>query len=213
MSRHAILKAFISIGGNNDGCSMANVKMLAFDAIVIVYTAIAIAVFVPWLLLSVGGSSALAVDISDAIFRFFSIFCHQLPYRSLFFGDIQCPVCARCASIYVFTGTGLVFLRLRGYGAREFKMNWLLLALLLAPTGIDGTTQLMGWRESTNVLRLITGAPYGLGYAYVLAWAVPFVYALLELIIVAAGRDGAKTDAVLGRVKNMAWPFTTATRR
>jgi uncharacterized membrane protein len=171
---------------------MANVKMLAFDAIVIVYTAIAIAVFVPWLLLSVGGSSALAVDISDAIFRFFSIFCHQLPYRSLFFGDIQCPVCARCASIYVF---------------------WLLLALLLAPTGIDGTTQLMGWRESTNVLRLITGAPYGLGYAYVLAWAVPFVYALLELIIVAAGRDGAKTDAVLGRVKNMAWPFTTATRR
>jgi len=192
---------------------MASVKMLAFDAIVFAYVAIAAAVFVPWLLLSVWGPSPLAVDISDAIFRFFSIFCHQLPFRSLFFDGIQCPVCARCASIYVFTGAGLVFLRLRGYGAREFKMNWLLLALLLAPTGIDGATQWLGWRESTNVLRLITGAPYGLGYAYVLAWAVPFVSALLELIIVAVRRDGAGTDAVLGRVKSMAWPFTTATRR
>jgi uncharacterized membrane protein len=188
---------------------MTNVKMLAFDVIVLVYTAIAVAVFVPWLLLFIWGPSPLAIDISDAIYRFFSIFCHQLPWRSLFFDDIQMPVCARCASIYVFTGAGLIFLKLRGYGAREFKMNWLLLALLLAPTGLDGTTQLLGWRESTNALRLVTGAPYGLGYAYVLAWAVPFVYALLGLVAAAARRDGARTDAALGRIKNMAWPFTT----
>ncbi len=188
---------------------MANLKMLAFDAIVFVYTAIAAAVFVPWLLLFAWGPSPMTIDISDAIYRFFSVFCHQLPWRSLFFDGIQMPVCARCASIYVFTGAGLIFLRLRGYGAREFKMNWLLLALLLAPTGLDGITQWLGWRESTNALRLVTGAPYGLGYAYVLAWAVPFVYALLELIIVASRRDGVKTDAVLGRIKYMAWPFTT----
>jgi uncharacterized membrane protein len=188
---------------------MANVKMLAFDVIVFVYTAIAIAVFVPWLLLFVWGPSPMAIDISDAIYRFFSIFCHQLPFRSLFFDDVQCPVCARCASIYVFTAAGLVFLSLRGYGAREFKMNWLLLALLLAPTGLDGAIQWLGWRESTNALRLVTGVPYGLGYAYVLAWAVPFVYALLELVAAAARRDGTKTDAVLGRIKHMAWPFTT----
>ncbi len=206
---HAILKAFIPVAGYIDGCDMASLKVLAFDVIVLIYTAIAVSVFVPWLLLSAPGPAPLAIDISDAVFRFFSVFCHQLPFRSLFFNGIQCPVCARCASIYVFTAAGLVFLRLRGYGAREFKMNWLLFALLLAPTAIDGTTQLFGWRESTNLLRLVAGAPYGLAYAYILAWIVPFVYALIELIIVAVRRDGANTNAVLQRVKYMAWPFTT----
>jgi uncharacterized membrane protein len=206
---HAFLKDFIPIRGNNVGCNMANVKMLAFDVIVFVYVAIAFAVFVPWLLLSAWGPTPMTLGVSDAVYRFFSVFCHQLPSRSLFFDGIQMPVCARCASIYAATGAGLLFLRLRGYGPREFKMNWLLFALLLAPTGLDGTTQWLGWRESTNSLRLVTGVPYGLGYAYVLAWAVPFVYALLELVVVAARRDWAGTDAVLGRIKFMAWPFTT----
>ncbi len=186
---------------------MVNIKKLAFDAIVIAYTAIALAVFVPWALLSVMGHTPLAVGISDAVFRFFSIFCHQLPWRSLFFEGIQMPVCARCASIYAATALGLIYLRLKGFGEKEFKMNWLLFVLLLAPTGIDGTTQMLGWRESTNALRLVTGVPYGLAYAYVLAWAVPFVYALLELIYVALKHDGPRTDAVLERVKAMAWPF------
>ncbi len=192
---------------------MASLKALTFDGIVLIYTVIAAAVFVPWLLLSAWGPSPLPIGVSDAIFRFFSIFCHQLPWRSLFFDDIQSPVCARCASIYVFTAAGLLFLKLRGYGAREFRMSWLLLALLLAPTAVDGTTQMLGWRESTNALRLITGAPYGLAYAYALAWAVPFVYALLELIVAAARRDGAKADAVFGRIKYMAWPLATGRAR
>jgi uncharacterized membrane protein len=186
---------------------MVNVKRTVFDAIVIIYTAIALAEFVPWALLSLLGPTPLAVGISDSVFRFFSVFCHQLPWRSLFFDDIQMPVCARCASIYAATALGLIFFRLKGYGEKEFRMNWLLFMLLLAPTAIDGTTQLFGWRESTNALRLVTGIPYGLAYAYILAWAVPFVYALLELIYAALRRDGPKTDAVLGRVKAMAWPF------
>jgi uncharacterized membrane protein len=186
---------------------MVNIKKLAFDAIVIAYTAIALAELIPWALLSLMGYTPLAVGISDTVFRFFSVFCHQLPWRSLFYGDIQMPVCARCASIYAATALGLIFLRLKGFGEKEFRMNWLLFILLLAPTGIDGTTQMLGWRESTNALRLVTGVPYGLAYAYVLAWAVPFVYALLELIYVALRRDGPKMDAVLARVKNMVWPF------
>lgn len=186
---------------------MVNVKKLVFDAIVIVYTAIALAEFVPWVLLSVFGQAPLAVGISDGIFRFFSLFCHQLHWRSLFFDDIQMPVCARCASIYAATALGLIFFRLEGFGDREFKMNWLLFILLLAPTGIDSTTQLFGWRESTSPLRLVTGVPYGLAYAYILAWTVPFVYALLELVYVAVKRDEQKTSAVLGMVKDMAWPF------
>ncbi len=186
---------------------MVNIKSLAFDVIVIAYSAIALSELVPWLLLSTMGPTSFAVGVSDGIFRFFSIFCHQLPWRSLFYDGIPMPVCSRCASIYQATALALIFFRLKGYGSKEFKMNWFLFALLLAPTGIDGTTQLFGWRESTNALRLLTGIPYGLAYAYILAWAVPFVYALLELIYVAMRRDGPKTDSVLARVKEMAWPF------
>lgn len=189
---------------------MVNVKKVVFDLIVIIYSLIALAAFVPWALLSVLGPTPLAVGISDQVFWFFSVFCHQLPWRSLFFDGVQMPVCARCVSIYMATAIGLIFFRLKGFGDREFRMNWILLALLFVPTGIDGLTQLFGWRESTNALRLVTGVPYGLGYAYILAWSVPFVYVLLELIYVALKRDGEKTDAVLGRIKAMAWPFAAA---
>lgn len=192
---------------------MVNVKRLAFDVIVAAYAAIAVATLAPWIVLSAMGPSPLAIGVSDDIYRFFSLFCHQLPWRSLFFDDIPQPVCARCASIYLATALGLVLFRLKGYGAREFRMNWLLLALLFAPVGLDGTTQLVGLRESTNLLRLVTGIPYGLGYAYILAWAVPFVYALLGLVAAAVKSDGKTTDAMILRIKNMAWPFPGSTPR
>ena len=73
------------------------------------------------------------------------------------------------------------------------------------PTAVDGFTQLFGWRESTNLLRLITGFPYGVGYAYLIAWGLPLVYALLELIGVSV-KDG-DTDPVVERIRKMAWPF------
>ena len=192
-------------------CStMANVKMLIFDVVVLAYVIIGVATLTPWILISVMGLTPFTIGVSDGIYHFFSLFCHQLPYRSLFFDGAQQPVCARCASIYVMTALGLIFFRLKGFGVKEFKMNYILLALLFAPTGLDGLTQLFGWRESTNDLRLITGAPYGLGYAYILIWAVPFIYVMLELIVVAFKRDDAGVDAVLKRIKYMVWPFTKA---
>lgn len=184
---------------------MANAKMLVFDAILLAYVLIAVAIFIPWAVLTAMGPAPLPVVVSNGVYRFFSFFCDQLPGHSLFYDGIQMPVCARCTAIYTFTALGLAFFRLKGFGAREFRMNWLLLALLFLPAGLDGTTQLMGWRESTNALRLITGALYGLGYAYVLAWALPFLYALLDLIVIALKRDAAGAEAVLKRIKNMVW--------
>jgi|SRR5208337_5074990 len=191
---------------------MVNVKMLVFDVVVMVYVAIAIAVFVPWALLSTAGPTPLSVAISNDIYSFFSHFCSQIPWHSFFYNGIQAPVCARCTSIYIFTALGLVFFRFAGYGAREFKMNWLLLVLLLLPVGVDGTTQLLGWRESTNSLRLATGAFYGLGYAYFLAWALPAIYALLELMTAALDHNSDKANTVMKRLKYISWPFSTSTR-
>jgi len=120
---------------------MADLKMLIYDMATIVYVLIAVAIFVPWALLSLSRYDPGFLFISDTIYRFFSFFCHQLPYRSLFLDGIKMPVCARCASIYIATALGLVFFRLKGYGRREFKMNWLLFALLFIPTALDGFTQ------------------------------------------------------------------------
>jgi len=35
--------------------------------------------------------------------------------------------------------------------------------ILLSPGGIDGTTQMFGKRESTNIIRIITGVLLGIG--------------------------------------------------
>ncbi len=79
--------------------------------------------------------------------------------------------------------------------------------LLFLPTAIDGFTQLFGWRESTNELRLITGFPFGIGYAYLIVWALPFVFALAMLIRAALAHKDEETDALVVRIKKMAWPI------
>ncbi|HEY3422518.1 MAG TPA: DUF2085 domain-containing protein, partial [Methanocellaceae archaeon] len=119
---------------------MADLKMLIYDIVTIAYVLIAIAIFVPWALLSLGRYDPGFLFVSDSIYQFFSFFCHQLPERSLFLDGIKMPVCARWSSIYVATSLGLVFFRLKGYGRREFRMNWLLFALLFIPTALDGFT-------------------------------------------------------------------------
>lgn len=185
---------------------MPDVKMAIYDAVTVAYAIVAASIFLPWLLLSIAPHDSLALGISDLIGRSYSHLCHQLPYRSLFFGGIQMPVCARDASIYVATALGLAFLRLKGFGSKEFRINYLLTVFLFLPTALDGFTQLFGWRESTNLLRLITGFPYGIGYAYLIAWALPFVFALLSLIGAGLSHRDAEADALFGRVKKMVWP-------
>jgi uncharacterized membrane protein len=184
---------------------MPDVKKLIFDAIVLAYIVIAVSIFVPWILLSIDPHNALFIAICNDILGFYSHLCHQLPYRSLFYNGIKMPVCARDLSIYVATALGLVFLRLKGYGAKEFKVSYVLVVLLFLPTALDGFTQMFGWRESTNLLRLVTGFPYGLGYAYLIAWALPLVYALAEIAGTALKKDG-QVDPVIARVKKMLWP-------
>ncbi len=76
------------------------------------------------------------------------------------------PVCARCVGIYLFMlAGGLAWPLFFKSNSIRWPSIWIL-AIALAPVAIDGTTQLFGWRESNNSLRLLSGA--------IMGFALPF---------------------------------------
>ena len=110
--------------------------------------------------------------------------CHQLWFRSFWLNGNQMPIDARMTSMYIFanlgvlavmfarpsTSTGQVMLnafpmfirrRLQSLGAERAGAMIVIVGLL--PTAIDGFTQLfaVGGYESTNLMRVLTGAPLG----------------------------------------------------
>ena len=83
--------------------------------------------------------------------------CHQLPHRSFFLWGHQMGVCARCTGIWAslmlfgFIATPLLYLR----KLPQIRARWL--AIAIVPLVLDGATQFLGLRESTNEFRMITG--------------------------------------------------------
>lgn len=119
-------------------------------------------------------------EIKDELWSFFRYFCHQMPERSmspydLSFGIIQntqnFPVCTRDLAFYLFFLVGTIaypfFPKPKSIDSKSVpSMLWLVLASV--PMAIDGGTQFLGWRESTNLLRLLTGSLLGFVCAYYL---------------------------------------------
>ena len=112
--------------------------------------------------------------ISKPIFYALHYICAQVPSHSFYIFGHQFGLCARNLSIYgsMFVGC-LVFLfskkRLPG-------IPWWLWILMLLPMAIDGTTQLVGWRESTWELRVITGTLFGLGNIW---FVLPYIQKMI----------------------------------
>lgn len=111
----------------------------------------------------------------QASMRFFGkLFrCHQLPERSFHLRNMQFPLCARCTGILVglvLVGPLLcIFLPVNMYVS-------LSLTLIMF---IDGFTQLKGWRESNNYLRLITGIGFGYSVVSFLAHIIQRIISLI----------------------------------
>jgi uncharacterized membrane protein len=86
--------------------------------------------------------------------------CHQKADRSFFINDNQMPFCARCVAIFLGITIGIgfmIFFRL------QLDLKFLLLLLMgFIPIGIDGIGQQMGFWESNNLIRLITGLLIGI---------------------------------------------------
>jgi len=93
------------------------------------------------------------------------------------------PVCARDLAIYVaMLIGGALFPFFLKMDSKKWPNKWILVAACI-PIGIDGGTQLIGMRESTNLLRIITGVIVGI--------VLPFY-----LIPILNGIFGAITEAI-----------------
>ena len=138
-------------------------------------------------LLAAADSSA-----ANGLYWFYGLTCHQQASRSICYfpdgGISDCsdvpahyrayevqkdgmvgypfPVCARDVGIYaaaLLSGILLFFLKKTDVDAVPNPL-WFVIALI--PIGLDGGTQLLGWRESTNLLRLLTGAIAGFAFSF-----------------------------------------------
>ena len=102
------------------------------------------------------------------LFEVFGLFCHQLPERSLFLGDFQLPLCIRCTAICLGGALALGYLlaRLRPLGRGTLLM-------LASPMLIELSLVILGYIETTNATRGVTGLGFGfaslLGVLYLLA--------------------------------------------
>jgi uncharacterized membrane protein len=105
-----------------------------------------------------------------ALFESYHIACHQFPERSFFIAGHQVAICQRDVGTYgaILVG-GLAF---NGLRHRLRPLRWRYYVLFLIPMALDAGTQLLGWRESTWALRLLTGAIFGLGTVWLL---FPFI--------------------------------------
>ncbi len=126
------------------------------------------------------------------LYSFYSLTCHQFVSRSICYfpaagisdcSEVQAhyrayevekngltgypfPVCARDIGIYgaaLLSGILIFLLKKTDVGMVPNPI-WFIIALI--PIGLDGGTQLIGLRESTNFLRLLTGAIAGFAFSF-----------------------------------------------
>ena len=114
-------------------------------------------------------------SIAKPLFFTLHLVCAQIPSHSFYILGHQVGLCARNFSIYtaMFLGS-LIFLLSK---KRVPGIPWWIWILMLLPIAADGLTQLVGWRESTWELRIITGSLFGLGNVW---FALPMMHQSLQ---------------------------------
>jgi len=99
------------------------------------------------------------------IFDFFgSAVCHQMAERSFIFDGTPLPVCARCTGIYsgIFLAMVFFFFFGRLKGNKPYStLGMIIGALSFLPISIDGFFSYLGFWESNQFLRVVTGALAG----------------------------------------------------
>ncbi|HIH76978.1 MAG TPA: DUF2085 domain-containing protein [Methanomassiliicoccales archaeon] len=96
-----------------------------------------------------------------AIYLLGDINCHQQADRSFDLNGNQMPFCARDLGLLAGAVLGLAAFVLLG---RKVPWTWFL--VLLVPMALDGVVQAITDYESSNIVRLFTGAIAGLAAGY-----------------------------------------------
>jgi uncharacterized membrane protein len=132
---------------------------------------------------------------ASAIYSAYRLVCHQEPGRSYFIGgshliysNTELEVLTPLRPLAVFTGSPVVGYKV-AYCERDLAMYTLMLlsglgfalvrrrlprlplrlyAILILPIAVDGLSQLTGLRESTWLLRTVTGGLFGMATAWLL---------------------------------------------
>jgi len=86
--------------------------------------------------------------------------CHEKSERSFFINGNQMPFCARCTAIWLGLAIGLGFMIF--YKIKLDEKFVFILIVGIVPMGIDGVGQHIGYWESTNLIRVITGLTVGI---------------------------------------------------
>lgn len=103
---------------------------------------------------------------SRLIYLPFRLICHQRDDRSFHVNGEQMAFCERdVAIVSAAVLTGVMFTLIRRWRSLP-KIGFIAVVLLALPMAIDGSTQLVGIRESTAALRLLTGALFSLGVGW-----------------------------------------------
>lgn len=118
-------------------------------------------------------------SIAKPLFYSLHYVCAQIPSHSFFILGHQLGLCARNLSIY-----GSMFLMSLIFSLSKKRLPgipWWLWVLMILPMAWDGTTQMFGLRESTWILRVITGTLFGVGSIW---FALPLMQkTLLETML------------------------------
>ncbi len=108
-------------------------------------------------------------DIGPIVFlnienkRFGFCFCHRKKDRSIWFFGLEHFFCSRCMGILIGGSIGLVFVIF------QYRIDLIWSVLLMLPLILDGFLQAFHYRESNNIIRLITGFMFGVGLQFFLA--------------------------------------------
>lgn len=100
--------------------------------------------------------------------------CHQLPERTFEIGGHLLCVCARDTGIYIGILVGLLLV-VMGRRERSGPPSLYLILAMILPLILDGSTQALGLRTSTNQLRLVTGLLFGTAISPFLVYLLPLL--------------------------------------
>jgi uncharacterized membrane protein len=96
----------------------------------------------------------------------FRLVCHQRAARSFHLHGEQMAFCERdVAIVTVAVLTGILFALIRRWNGLPRIPFWVVVVFAL-PMAIDGGTQLVGLRESTPELRVLTGTLFSVGVGW-----------------------------------------------